>query len=82
MKKDKKEKKSGAPQSLSAVAKKDNAEKKVEPKGKKSDPICSSAGWCGEPWPESMKDKREIVEYRTGLPLDKDIQNTQSNIKD
>lgn len=29
-----------------------------------------------------MKDKREIVEYRTGLPLDKDIRDTQQHMKD
>jgi len=29
-----------------------------------------------------MKDKREIVEYRTGLPLDKDIRDTQEHMAD
>lgn len=53
-----------------------------DPVEKKSDPICSSSGWCGEPWPESMKDKTKVVEYKTGLPLDKDIKDTQKHIKD
>lgn len=54
----------------------------MDPANKKSDPICSSAGWCGEPWPDHMKDKREIVEYKTGLPLDKDIRDSQKHLKD
>lgn len=29
-----------------------------------------------------MKSKREIVEYKTGLPLDKDIRDTQTHISD
>ena len=29
-----------------------------------------------------MKDEREIVEYKTGLPLDKDIRDTQSHMAD
>jgi hypothetical protein len=29
-----------------------------------------------------MKDKREVVEYKTGLPLDKDIRDTQEHIRD
>lgn len=60
----------------------DKTKKSNDPKDKKSDPICSSAGWCGQPWPDSMKDKREIVEYKTGLPLDKDIRDTQSHMAD
>lgn len=29
-----------------------------------------------------MKDKREVVEYKTGLPLDKDIKDTQEHMSD
>lgn len=74
-----------APKSLAALDQKhandDKTVQKKDPAGKKSDPICSSAGWCGEPWPDYMKDKREIVEYKTGLPLDKDIRDSQKNLK-
>lgn len=75
-----------APQSLASLSKKhandDKHDQKKDPVEKKSDPICASSGWCGEPWPESMKDKSKVVEYKTGLPLDKDIKDTQKHIKD
>jgi len=48
---------------------------------KKDGPYCSSAGWCGEPWPDYMKPKEKIVEYKTGLPLDSDIRDTQGHIE-
>jgi len=74
----KKNAKNEAPKSLAAL----DEHHKIDPKDKKSDPICSSAGWCGEPWPEHMKKEREIVEYKTGLPLDKDIRDSQQHLKD
>lgn len=63
-----------APKSLASLEKNHKSEKK-------SDPGCSSAGWCGEPWPTHLKDPSEKVEYKTGLPLDSDIRDTQSHIK-
>ena len=50
----------------------------------KSDPICSSSGWCGPNIPEKPK-KGEAgyeVEYKTGVPLDKDIKDSDKNLKD
>ena len=50
----------------------------------KSDPICSSSGWCGPNIPEKPK-KGEAgyeVEYPTDQPLDKDIIDSQTHLKD
>lgn len=50
----------------------------------KSDPICSSSGWCGPNIPEKPKkgDPGYPVEYPTGQPLDKDIRDSETNLKD
>lgn len=48
---------------------------------KKSDPICSSSGWCGyDPTPK--KAGEGPVVYPTGLPLDKDIIDSKKNLND
>jgi len=58
------------------------AQQKTAPAGTKSDPICSSSGWCGEPWAWSKDEKEKIVQYPVGLPLDKDIRDSQTHLKD
>jgi len=53
--------------------------------GTSSDPICSSAGWCGKPWPKGWggkKDEEDIVKYKTGQPLDPEIQSSLKNMDD
>lgn len=52
------------------------------PKKDQDRPSCSSAGWCGEPWPDYLKEKDKVVEYKTGLPLDQDIRDSQGHLQD
>lgn len=59
-----------------------NSQVQKTPDSSKSDPACSSSGWCGEPWPWTKDEQDRIVKYPTGLPLDKDIRDSQSNLKD
>lgn len=80
-----KEQKTEAPAAKAADQKKVEAQRAQQPKGptgSKSDPICSSSGWCGEPWAWSKEEKAKIVQYPVGLPLDKDIRDTQTHLKD
>ena len=46
---------------------------KLVPAEAKSDPICSSSGWCGPHIPEKPKGGPGDVVYQTNQPLDKDI---------
>lgn len=57
-----------------------NTSDKKAPDAAKSDPICSSSGWCGEKFKHSKDKEEKIVEYKTGLPLDKDIRDSQEHM--
>ena len=57
---------------------------KLLPSEKKSDPICSSSGWCGPnipPKPKPGSAEAEVL-YPTDVPLDSDIKNSHKSLED
>jgi hypothetical protein len=73
---------SSAQKEQSAECKGQRAQIQKNPEGVKSDPICSSSGWCGEPWKHAKDERDKIVQYPVDLPLDKDIRDSQTHLKD
>jgi hypothetical protein len=73
---------SSAQKEQSAECKGQRAQIQKNPEGAKSDPICSSSGWCGEEWPHAKAERDKIVQYPVDLPLDKDIIDSQTHLKD